>query len=49
MGLNKAAVLTNAEFTKSARELAGTTGVLLLSPEDIPTLSERPDLSLLGK
>lgn len=48
MGLNRAAVLTNAEFTKSARELAVTTSVLLLSPEDIPTLSERPDLSILG-
>ena len=43
MGLSKAAVLTNAEFTKSAKELAVTTGVLLLSPEDIPALSERPD------
>jgi len=43
MGLSKAAVLTNAEFTKSAKDLAVTTGVLLLSPEDIPTLSERPD------
>ncbi|AGI67465.1 hypothetical protein OAN307_c18070 [Octadecabacter antarcticus 307] len=41
MGLNKAAVLTNANFTKSAKELAASTGVLLLSPEDIPTLSDR--------
>ncbi len=45
-GLDKAAVLTNAEFTKSAKELAASTGVLLLSPEDIPTLSERPELGI---
>lgn len=44
MGLDLAAVLTNAEFTRSAKELATSTGVLLLSPEDIPTLSERPEL-----
>ena len=44
-GLDKAAVLTNANFTKSAKELAASTGVLLLSPEDIPTLSERPELN----
>lgn len=35
---NRAAVLTNAGYTKSARELAASTGVRLLSPEDIPTL-----------
>lgn len=40
MGLDVAAVLTNAEFTRSAKELSASTGVLLLSPEDIPTLSE---------
>ena len=45
MGLDKAAVLTNAHFTRSAKELAASTGVLLLSPEDIPTLSERPELN----
>ena len=45
-GLDKAAVLTNANFTKSAKELAASTGVLLLSPEDIPTLSERPELNV---
>ena len=45
-GLDKAAVLTNANFTKSAKELAASTGVLLLSPEDIPTLSERPELGI---
>lgn len=44
MGLNNAAVLSNADFTKSAKELAASTGVLLLSPEDIPALSERTDL-----
>jgi len=44
-GLDKAAVLTNADFTKSAKELAVSTGVLLLSPDDIPTLSERPELN----
>jgi len=43
-GLDKAAVLTNANYTKSAKELAASTGVLLLSPEDIPTLSERPEI-----
>ena len=41
MGLDKAAVLTNAEFTRSAKELADSTGVLLLSPEDIPELNKR--------
>lgn len=40
MGLNKAAVLSNSDFTKSAKELAASTGVLLLSPEDIPILTE---------
>jgi hypothetical protein len=40
MSLNKAAVLSNSNFTKSAKELAASTGVLLLSPEDIPILSE---------
>lgn len=40
MGLEKAAVLSNGEFTKSAKELAASTGVLLLSPEDIPSLSD---------
>lgn len=41
MGISKAAVLTNAEFTRSAKELAASTGVLLLSPEDIPSLHVR--------
>lgn len=41
MGLDKAGVLTNAEFTKSAKELAASTGVLLLSPDDIPRLHEQ--------
>lgn len=45
-GLDRAGVLTNAKFTKSAKELAASTGVLLLSPEDIPTLSERPELGI---
>ena len=40
MGLERAAVLSNGEFTKSAKELAASTGVLLLSPEDIPSLSD---------
>jgi len=34
-----AAVLTNAGFTSSAKDLAASTGVMLLSPEDIPTFS----------
>lgn len=41
MGLDRAAVLTNAEFTRSAKELAASTGVLLLSPDDIPTLLDK--------
>jgi restriction system protein len=41
MGLDKAAVLTNAAFTQSAKDLAASTGVLLLSPYDIPTLAEQ--------
>lgn len=39
--LNVAGVLTNALFTKSAKELAEATGVLLISPEDIPNLFDR--------
>lgn len=38
MRIDKAAVLSNASFTKSAQELALETDVLLLSPEDIPNL-----------
>ena len=34
-----AAVLTNAGFTASAKDLAASTGVILLSPEDIPNFS----------
>ncbi len=37
-GLTKAVVLTNSEFTKSARELAKSTGVVLVSHYDIPQL-----------
>lgn len=46
MGLDRAAVLTNAEFTRSAKDLAASTGVLLLSPEDIPTLADRMNLKV---
>ncbi len=35
-GLSRAAVLTNAGFTKSAVELAANTGVVLMSQYDIP-------------
>lgn len=44
MGLDKAAVLTNADFTRSAKDLAVSTDVLLLSPDDIPTLADRINL-----
>lgn len=37
-GLAGAAVLATAGFTPSARRLAATTGVLLLSPHDLPTI-----------
>jgi restriction system protein len=37
-GLHKAAVLTNAPFTRAAHELATVTNVLLLSHYDIPRL-----------
>lgn len=37
-GLDKVAVLTNSEFTRSARELAEMTDVILLSQHDIPHL-----------
>ena len=40
MSLDKAAVLTVTEFTRRAKDLAASTGVLLLSTEDIPTLHE---------
>lgn len=38
LGLDKAALLTNAKVTRSAQELAASTGVILLTPEDIPML-----------
>lgn len=41
MSLDKAAVLTVTEFTRRAKDLAASTGVLLLSTEDIPTLHEK--------
>lgn len=37
-GADKGAVLSNAGFTESAKQLAISTGVQLLSPEDIPAL-----------
>lgn len=37
-GSDKGAVLTNAGYTESAKQLAASTGIRLLSPEDIPTL-----------
>lgn len=40
MGLENAAVLTNASFSRSAKELAASTAVLLLYPDDIPNLLE---------
>lgn len=40
MTLDYAAVLTNSKYTKSAKELATSIGVLLLSPEDIPRLEQ---------
>ncbi|WP_170477495.1 restriction endonuclease [Ruegeria arenilitoris] len=39
-GLKRAAVLTNAGFTKSAKELAESTGVILMSHYDIPIAHE---------
>jgi restriction system protein len=38
---NKAAVVSNAIYTPSAKQLAGTTGVLLLHHNDLPSLTER--------
>jgi restriction system protein len=38
--VHRSAVVTNAEFTKSARELASTTGVLLLHYSDLTRLDE---------
>lgn len=40
IGANRAAVLTNAGYTSSAAELAQSTGVLLLAPQDIPNLDQ---------
>lgn len=40
-GTDLAAVLSNAEYTRSARALAASTGIMLLSPHDIPTLHEQ--------
>lgn len=42
-GASHAAVLTNAGYTKSATELANSSGVLLLSQYDIPALQEKLD------
>jgi restriction system protein len=36
----RAAVCTNAEYTRSAKQLAAATGVLLLHHDDLPKLSE---------
>ena len=33
-----AVVISNADFTKSARDLAGASGALLIGPSDIPSL-----------
>lgn len=41
LGLDRAAVLTNAKVTRSGKALAASTDVLLLAIEDIPTLTER--------
>lgn len=38
--VHRSAVVTNADFTKSARELASTTGVLLLHYSDLTRLDE---------
>lgn len=38
LGLSAAAVVTTVGFTRSARELAGSTGVTLLHVEDLPRL-----------
>lgn len=40
-GLHQAAVISNAGYTRSAQELAGMTNTLLLTPDDIPVLSEK--------
>ena len=40
-GLDHAAVITNSSYTKSAKELANSTGVMLLGPDDISTLREK--------
>lgn len=40
-GCTHAAVVSNADFTESARQLAGTTGVLLLHYADLRQLEER--------
>jgi restriction system protein len=39
-GLNRAAVISNADFTSSAQQLAEATGVILLSPHDLPHLEQ---------
>lgn len=39
--LDEVGVMTNAEFTRSATDLAQVTGVFLLSHRDIPTLDEK--------
>jgi restriction system protein len=40
-GLDRAAVLSNASFTRSAVDLAASVGVLLITPFDLPDLGSR--------
>ena len=40
-GLQQAAVISNAGYTRSAQELAAMTNTLLLSPDNLPELSEK--------
>jgi restriction system protein len=40
-GADRAIVVTNATYTKSARQLAGTMGVILLHHDELPTLLDR--------
>lgn len=40
-GLDMAGVISNANFTASAKDLAAVTGILLLSHHDIPSLADK--------
>jgi restriction system protein len=48
-GADQAVVVSNAAYTKSARQLAGTTGVLLLHHDDLASFDGQRKSSEVAK